>query len=217
VGRLNVPQCIVEYRPSSRSRRSCVIAHVPYTSMPAHPDLSAADLDGFDRLLRRDEDVEARPGTRAVTSASADQPAGGERRSQRAHGVLLHLESSALPTFTATSPSIATGNLLTRNPVLAVARGDLRAPEPLLARVHSSCVTSESYGSRDCDCAEQLDAALAHVARAGRGVVFYLMQEGRGAGFTAKARDRMIVQASRNTSRPSRPTSAWASTRSPRL
>lgn len=81
---------------------------------------------------------------------------------------------------------------------VALARGDLRGAEPLLARVHSSCVTSETFGGCDCDCVDQLDLALQRIADAGRGVVFYLMQEGRGAGFTAKARDRMIVQASRN-------------------
>jgi GTP cyclohydrolase II len=81
--------------------------------------------------------------------------------------------------------------------VLAVATGALAGPAPVLARVHSSCVTSEAYGACDCDCAEQLDAALAHVAAAGRGLVFYLAQEGRGFGFPAKARDRMLVQASR--------------------
>ncbi len=48
----------------------------------------------------------------------------------------------------------------------------------------------------DCDCAEQLDGALARIAGAGRGVLVYLMQEGRGAGLSAKARDRMLVQAS---------------------
>lgn len=120
-------------------------------------------------------------------------------RSHRAHGMLLHLESAMLPTIHGDFSVHRYQNLFTRNEVLAVAQGNLRSPEPLLARVHSSCVTSESYGSRDCDCAEQLEAALAHIARAGRGVVFYLMQEGRGAGFTAKARDRMIVQASRDT------------------
>lgn len=89
-------------------------------------------------------------------------------------------------------------NLFTRGTVLAVTRGDLGAAAPILARVHSSCVTSEAWGSADCDCAEQLDAALAQIAAAGRGVVFYLMQEGRGAGFASKARDRMLVQASRD-------------------
>lgn len=89
-------------------------------------------------------------------------------------------------------------NLASGALAFALARGDLASPEPLLARVHSSCVTSETFGGCDCDCAEQLDAGLERIARAGRGVVFYLMQEGRGAGFAAKARDRMIVQASRN-------------------
>jgi GTP cyclohydrolase II len=82
--------------------------------------------------------------------------------------------------------------------VLALSMGDLRGEEPVLARVHSSCVTSESYGGCDCDCVEQLGLALKAVAARGRGVVFYLMQEGRGAGILAKARDRMMVQASGN-------------------
>ncbi len=117
----------------------------------------------------------------------------------RMHGLLLHLGRVPLATRHGELTVDVCQNLVTRNRVLAVSRGDLRAAEPLLARVHSSCVTSEGYGSCDCDCAEQLDAALAHVARAGRGIVFYLMQEGRGAGFVAKVRDRMIVQASGNT------------------
>ena len=117
----------------------------------------------------------------------------------RVHGLLLHLRTVTLPTVHGDFTVDVAQNLFTRNLVLAVGRGDLRGSEPLLARVHSSCITSESYGSCDCDCAEQLDGALAQIAAAGRGCVFYLMQEGRGAGFTAKARDRMIVQASGNT------------------
>jgi GTP cyclohydrolase II len=68
--------------------------------------------------------------------------------------------------------------------------------DPLPVRVHSSCVTSECLLGLDCDCAEQLDEAFGRMAAAGRGVLYYLMQEGRGAGLTAKARDRMLVQAS---------------------
>jgi GTP cyclohydrolase II len=80
-------------------------------------------------------------------------------------------------------------------PALALVRGDVGGPEPLLARVHSSCLTSEFLGALDCDCAEQLGGALETIARAGRGALLYLMQEGRGAGLLAKARDRMMVQA----------------------
>ena len=80
-------------------------------------------------------------------------------------------------------------------PALALLRGDVGGAEPLLARVHSSCLTSEFLGALDCDCAEQLASALAAIAGAGRGALLYLMQEGRGAGLLAKARDRMMVQA----------------------
>src|SRR5262245_28913282 len=87
-------------------------------------------------------------------------------------------------------------NLRPGAPALALACGHVGGGAPLLARVHSSCVTSAAFGACDCDCAGQLSAALAEIAGAGRGVLFYLFQEGRGAGFAAKARDRMAVQAS---------------------
>ncbi len=86
----------------------------------------------------------------------------------------------------------------TRSLVVAATKGDVSGPAPLLARIHSSCVTSETLGACDCDCAQQLASALARIAAEGRGIVFYLLQEGRGAGFVAKVRDRMIVQASRD-------------------
>jgi 3,4-dihydroxy 2-butanone 4-phosphate synthase / GTP cyclohydrolase II len=111
-------------------------------------------------------------------------------------GTLLRLAVRRMATAHGAFDVHVCRNLFTRATVLAVTRGQLEGSTPVLARVHSSCVTSEAWGSRDCDCAEQLDAALAAIARAGRGVVFYLMQEGRGAGFAAKARDRMLVQAS---------------------
>jgi len=58
----------------------------------------------------------------------------------------------------------------------------------VLARVHSSCFTGEVLGSLRCDCRSQLDAALARIALEGRGVVVYLVQEGRGIGLGNKVR-----------------------------
>src|SRR5574339_521589 len=55
-------------------------------------------------------------------------------------------------------------NLGARRPVLVLCRGDVRSTAPLLARVHSACVTSESLAGCDCDCAAQLDASLARIA-----------------------------------------------------
>jgi GTP cyclohydrolase II len=82
-------------------------------------------------------------------------------------------------------------------PAFALLRGDVTGAEPVLARVHSACLTSEFLGALDCDCGEQLASSLDAMAQAGRGALLYLMQEGRGAGLLAKARDRMMVQAHR--------------------
>lgn len=120
------------------------------------------------------------------------------RTSRRLDGALLSVGQTPLDTTHGPFVAHAFHNLTSGDPALALTCGDLATGEPLVARVHSSCVTSEAYGACDCDCAEQLDAALAQIAAEGRGALFYLTQEGRGAGFAAKARDRMLVQASRN-------------------
>jgi len=112
------------------------------------------------------------------------------------HGTLLYAGGRPLDTLHGGFTLHGFQSLATRATVLVAATGDVGGPEPVLARVHSSCVTSEAYGSCDCDCATQLDAAFARIAAAGRGMIVYLMQEGRGAGFSAKVRDRMLVQAS---------------------
>ncbi len=70
---------------------------------------------------------------------------------------------------------------------MAMVAGD-PAGERTLARVHSECWTGETLGSLKCDCRAQLDAALQAIAEAGRGVVVYLRQEGRGIGLGNKIR-----------------------------
>jgi GTP cyclohydrolase II len=64
----------------------------------------------------------------------------------------------------------------------------LRGNDDVLVRVHSECMTSEVFGSLKCDCKEQLEAAMAAVARAGSGAILYLRQEGRGIGLANKIR-----------------------------
>ena len=69
---------------------------------------------------------------------------------------------------------------------VAMVRGDVRAADAVLTRVHSECFTGEVLGSLRCDCREQLDHALARIALQGSGVVIYLRQEGRGIGLGNK-------------------------------
>ena len=82
-----------------------------------------------------------------------------------------------------------TGRRAEEREQVAIVAGPLAAlggAEPVLARVHSECWTGETLGSLKCDCREQLDRALAAIEEAGRGVVVYLRQEGRGIGLGNK-------------------------------
>ena len=69
---------------------------------------------------------------------------------------------------------------------LAIIHGDVAQVEDCPVRVHSECLTGEVFGSQRCDCREQLDAALCHIAAQPCGAVIYLRQEGRGIGLINK-------------------------------
>jgi 3,4-dihydroxy 2-butanone 4-phosphate synthase/GTP cyclohydrolase II len=76
---------------------------------------------------------------------------------------------------------------------MAASHGDMNA-EVLYTRVHSSCVTSETMRSLDCDCVLQLEGALKKIVEEKNGILFYLIQEGRGCGYVGKSRACMIEQ-----------------------
>src|SRR5882672_940361 len=69
---------------------------------------------------------------------------------------------------------------------LALVAGDVAGQSNVLVRVHSECLTGDVFGSRRCDCGPQLQQAMRQVAEAGRGVIVYMRQEGRGIGLAPK-------------------------------
>ena len=73
-------------------------------------------------------------------------------------------------------------NKVTGEHHVAVIKGDITTDEPVLCRMHSECLTGDVFGSLRCDCGEQLAEALRRIEKAGRGVLLYLRQEGRGIG-----------------------------------
>jgi 3,4-dihydroxy 2-butanone 4-phosphate synthase/GTP cyclohydrolase II len=78
---------------------------------------------------------------------------------------------------------------LTATEHVAIVKGDpttASASAPVMVRVHSECLTGDAFGSLRCDCRMQLQAALKMIEAAGRGVVVYLRQEGRGIGLVNK-------------------------------
>jgi len=69
---------------------------------------------------------------------------------------------------------------------MALVKGEWKSDEPVMVRVHSSCVTGDIFGSCRCDCGSQLHSAMQMVEREGKGIVLYMKQEGRGIGLLNK-------------------------------
>lgn len=77
-------------------------------------------------------------------------------------------------------------NKVTGEHHLALVKGDISGDEPVLCRVHSECLTGDAFGSLRCDCGDQLHEAMSRIEKAGKGVLLYMRQEGRGIGLINK-------------------------------
>jgi len=71
---------------------------------------------------------------------------------------------------------------------VALVKGEIDQEEPVMVRVHSACLTGDVFGSKRCDCGSQLENAMRMIDRAGKGVLLYMQQEGRGIGLVNKIR-----------------------------
>jgi 3,4-dihydroxy 2-butanone 4-phosphate synthase/GTP cyclohydrolase II len=91
-----------------------------------------------------------------------------------------------LPTQSGAYTAVAYENDVDRNQHVALVKGRWRESEAVMVRVHSKCLTGDVFGSERCDCGPQLHAALRQIERAGKGVLLYLDQEGRGIGLANK-------------------------------
>ncbi len=82
---------------------------------------------------------------------------------------------------------------------MALVKGEWKADEPVLTRVHSSCVTGDVFGSCRCDCGPQLHAAMEMIEHEGKGVIVYMNQEGRGIGLLNKLKAYKLQEKGRDT------------------
>ncbi|MBI4848721.1 MAG: bifunctional 3,4-dihydroxy-2-butanone-4-phosphate synthase/GTP cyclohydrolase II [Nitrospirae bacterium] len=101
--------------------------------------------------------------------------------------LVTRLATTTIPTahggdFTA----IAYGNMVDETVNIAMIKGDIKPDEDILVRVHSECLTGDVFGSKRCDCGDQLHKAMAKIKKEGKGVILYMRQEGRGIGLANK-------------------------------
>ncbi|MFE4710973.1 MULTISPECIES: bifunctional 3,4-dihydroxy-2-butanone-4-phosphate synthase/GTP cyclohydrolase II [Paenibacillus] len=91
-----------------------------------------------------------------------------------------------MPTDFGEFQTIAYSNVVDDKEHIALVKGDISGDEPVLVRVHSECLTGDVFHSHRCDCGPQFEAALRQIDAAGRGVLLYMRQEGRGIGLINK-------------------------------
>ena len=98
------------------------------------------------------------------------------------------LASPTLPTDYGEFRVYAYKSDITGEEHVALVKGDIAEDEEVLVRVHSSCLTGDVFHSSRCDCGDQLQRAFERIAQEGKGIVLYLLQEGRGIGLINKLR-----------------------------
>ena len=106
----------------------------------------------------------------------------------RTENLVERVAGPALPTDAGDFRIYGYRNRVSGEEHVALVMGKMNPKKPVLVRVHSQCLTGDVFSSRRCDCGSQLDAAMRQIAEEGKGILLYLLQEGRGIGLFNKLR-----------------------------
>jgi 3,4-dihydroxy 2-butanone 4-phosphate synthase/GTP cyclohydrolase II len=149
-------------------------------SYPAGVFVRLVDKEGIPLTRHELEEIAVKYNLKVISIASIIA------HRKQTENLIVRAAEAKLPTLHGEFRMIGFENVTNGEHHVALVKGEINPEDEVLVRVHSECLTGDAFGSMKCDCGDQLHAALDKIEKAGKGILLYMRQEGRGIGLINK-------------------------------